>query len=110
MWLPCSASSGKCCERRIAGALVLIALNGPPLAVPGLGSKVSRWLGPPLSQSTMHDEAGAAGASACASRERKVSLTSRPKKLAAPTDKSWRLPSRDSIDVLLVVESELARV
>src|SRR5262245_2631053 len=37
------------------GTLVAVSLNGPPLACPGLRSKVSSWLGPPAIHSRMHD-------------------------------------------------------
>jgi hypothetical protein len=53
----CSASRGKFCESCTPGAAVSIALVGPPVFVPGFGSNVSSWLGPPLSQSTMTDVA-----------------------------------------------------
>ena len=35
------------------GTDVSMALVSPPCAVPGLGSKVSSWLGPPAIQSRM---------------------------------------------------------
>ncbi len=38
-----------------AGDGVSISRKGPPLAWPGLRSKVSIWLGPPFIQSRMHD-------------------------------------------------------
>src|SRR5262249_39136195 len=40
---------------RRPGVAVAIALNGPPLAWPGLRSNVSVWLGPPAIQSKMHE-------------------------------------------------------
>src|SRR5580692_11889742 len=90
-----SASRGRCCESWIDGARVLMALNGPATAVPGFGSKVSRWLGPPLSQRTMHAVAAgarAAGAeSACASRPEKACERRSPKKLLPPTARNRRL-------------------
>ena len=49
------ASFGKCGPSSIPGTVVWIGLNGPLLAWPGLGSKVSVWLGPPDIQSRMHD-------------------------------------------------------
>ena len=51
----CLASLGRCSLIITPGADVAIALNGPPLACPGLGSKVSSWLGPPGIHSRMHD-------------------------------------------------------
>ena len=51
----CLASLGRCSLIRMPGTAVSIALNGPPLAWPGLRSKVSIWLGPPVIQSRMHD-------------------------------------------------------
>src|SRR5262245_34649103 len=47
---------------------VSMALNGPLVSEPGLGSKVSMWLGPPLSHSRMHALARRAAASAATSR------------------------------------------
>jgi hypothetical protein len=37
------------------GTLVAMGLKGPPFSWPGLRSKVSSWLGPPLIQSRMHE-------------------------------------------------------
>src|SRR4051794_23003324 len=50
----CPASLGRCSLIWMPGTAVSIALNWPPLAWPGLGSKVSVWLGPPVIQSKMH--------------------------------------------------------
>ena len=50
-----AASLGRCSEIRTPGAAVSIALNGPPCEWPGLGSKVSVWLGPPVIHKRMHD-------------------------------------------------------
>jgi hypothetical protein len=52
MW---RATRGRCSLIRMPGALVGISRKGPPLAWPGLRSKVSVWLGPPLIHSRMHD-------------------------------------------------------
>src|SRR5436190_23880557 len=64
-----SAIRGMCSQISTPLARVLIALNGPPNFVPGLGSKVSRWLGPPFIQSRMQalvfPERLAAAALAC---------------------------------------------
>ncbi len=46
------------------GARVLMALKGPPVGRPGLGSNVSMWLGPPLSHKRMHAPARGAGPAA----------------------------------------------
>src|SRR5262245_56273013 len=51
---PCLASFGRCSLKRTPGAFVAISLNGPPLACPGLRSKVSIWLGPPFIHKRMH--------------------------------------------------------
>src|SRR5258707_11281703 len=42
-----AASFGRCCESLTPGILVSMAVKEPPVGVPGLGSKVSMWLGPP---------------------------------------------------------------
>src|SRR6516165_3715130 len=55
MSLACLASLGRCGPKSIPGTAVAIGLYGPLLACPGLGSKVSVWLGPPDIQSRMHD-------------------------------------------------------
>ena len=49
------ASFGRCSLILMPGDAVSISLNGPPLAWPGLRSKVSIWLGPPFIHSRMHD-------------------------------------------------------
>src|SRR6185312_8071039 len=54
------ASFGKCSAMRMPGVLVSMPLMGPPLSVPGLGSKVSIWLGPPFIQSRMQARGGLA--------------------------------------------------
>src|SRR5262245_14992823 len=46
----CSARSGRCSENFAPLIRVSIALNSPPVLVPGLGSNVSMWLGPPFIQ------------------------------------------------------------
>src|SRR5262245_49580999 len=51
----CSATSGSCSENFAPLMRVSIALNSPPVFVPGLGSKVSMWLGPPFIQRRMQD-------------------------------------------------------
>src|SRR5262245_53792019 len=51
----CRATWGRCSLMRMPGTAVWISLNGPPLACPGLRSKVSIWLGPPAIHSRMHD-------------------------------------------------------
>jgi len=53
-WMPLSA--------------VLIALVPPAAVVPGWGSNVSSWLGPPESQSKISDRAGSRECSACRAR------------------------------------------
>src|SRR5437762_13355322 len=45
--------SGRCSENLAPLMRVSIALNSPPVFVPGLGSNVSMWLGPPFIQSRM---------------------------------------------------------
>src|SRR4051812_26135213 len=65
-------------------ARVRMALNGPAAAGPGLGSKVSTWLGPPFIQSTMHAVAlaaeGGAAPSASAARGSSHEAASAPKR------------------------------
>src|SRR5438445_13221437 len=51
---PNLAILGRCSLILSPGALVAISLKGPPLACPGLRSKVSIWLGPPFIHSRMH--------------------------------------------------------
>ena len=47
------AHLGRSSEKWLPGILVGMLLKGPPVVVPGLGSQVSNWLGPPQSQSRM---------------------------------------------------------
>src|SRR5437016_617058 len=54
MW---RASFGRCSLMRIPLTEVSISLNGPPVGWPGLRSKVSIWLGPPVIQRKMTDRA-----------------------------------------------------
>src|SRR5262245_3052308 len=49
----CSARSGRCSENFAPLMRVSMALNSPPVFVPGLGSNVSMWLGPPFIQRRM---------------------------------------------------------
>src|SRR4051794_26544309 len=75
---------------RTPGALVSIALKGPPLAWPGLRSKVSSWLGPPVIQSRMHERRrpGSPAASAArASIQPEVEVAATP---AAARRSHWR--------------------
>src|SRR5262245_38799237 len=53
----CLARQGINSETITPGTCVRIAPNGPRMSSDafGLGSKVSNWLGPPLSQMKMHD-------------------------------------------------------
>ena len=46
---------GRCSLKRIGSAAVWISRKGPPLAEPGLRSKVSIWLGPPSIHKRTHD-------------------------------------------------------
>ncbi len=46
---------------RRPGARVAMSWKGPPVFWPGLGSQVSRWLGPPFIHSTMQAFAGPIG-------------------------------------------------
>ena len=55
MCFMCLAIFGRCSLILMPGTLVSISLNGPPLAWPGLRSKVSIWLGPPVIHSRMHE-------------------------------------------------------
>src|SRR5262249_31979451 len=50
-----SAISGRCSENFAPLMRVSITLNSPPVFVPGLGSNVSMWLGPPFIQRRMQD-------------------------------------------------------
>src|SRR5262245_7642707 len=50
-----SATSGRCSENFTPLMRVSMALNSPPVFVPGLGSNVSMWLGPPFIQRRMQD-------------------------------------------------------
>src|SRR5204863_9435492 len=54
-WSASLAICEKCSLIWMPGTLVLIGLNGPPWACPGLRSKVSSWLGPPLIHSRMQE-------------------------------------------------------
>ena len=65
------------------GTAVSIALVSPPLSVPGLGSKVSSWLGPPAIQSRMQAICRFRSSSACRAI-RSVKLTGRPEARRAP--------------------------
>src|SRR5690242_941655 len=86
-------------------ARVVIALKGPPPLDPGLGSKRSRWLGPPFIQSTMH--AFGVGLPAEASRCPSHSAVSAA---ARPPARVLRKSRRIGVIVSSVVERELARV
>ena len=44
------AHFGRSSEKWVPGTFVGMLLKGPPVVVPGLGSQVSNWLGPPQSQ------------------------------------------------------------
>ena len=46
---------GRCSLKRTPAAAVSSSRKGPPLAEPGLRSKVSIWLGPPSIHNRMHD-------------------------------------------------------
>src|SRR5262245_47319721 len=74
------------------GTLVRAVLNGPPVSAPGLGSNVSRWLGPPLSQTITHCFAFRAGASA-ASTFCTTGENAQPSTPATPACKTWRRPT-----------------
>src|ERR1700722_2675090 len=54
-WLASLAIREKCSLICMPGTLVWIGLKSPRLGCPGLGSKVSIWLGPPLIQSRMQE-------------------------------------------------------
>ena len=69
-----------------------MALNSPPWAWPGLGSKVSIWLGPPVIQSRMHDlpRLGCLAASAA-----RASIQPEVEKLTTPAAASRSIWRRD---------------
>src|SRR5271157_2646016 len=78
------------------GTDVSMALVEPPCSVPGLGSKVSSWLGPPAIQSKMQAICRFLSSSAC-STMRSVKLTgsaARPVSPAAPRPSVLRKPRR----------------
>lgn len=52
------ASRGKYSQKWAPGTLVGTVPNGPPVGAPGLGSKVSNWLGAPLIRTKMTRLAG----------------------------------------------------
>src|SRR6185503_4050607 len=58
-----AAMRGRCSQTWIPRTAVSIALNGPFVSCPGLGSKVSMWLGPPSMKRTITDLAFARAAS-----------------------------------------------
>ena len=70
---------------------------GPPLACPGLGSKVSSWLGPPLIQSRMHDRRGAGLPTASAAM---ASIQPELEYAARPAANSRRHSRRSSVDLV----------
>ncbi len=59
------------------GTAVLMALVSPPLAVPGLGLKVSNWLGPPCIHNKMQAMPRLRNCAACAVT-RSVQLSTPP--------------------------------
>ena len=60
-WCICLATLGRCSVIFTPGAEVSIGLNGPPFfSLSGFRSQMSRWLGPPPIQSTMHAPVGLA--------------------------------------------------
>jgi hypothetical protein len=61
----CCATLGHRSATSTPGTAVGIALVGPPVAVPGLGSKVSNWLGPPFMNSRMQAMPRCRNSSAC---------------------------------------------
>ncbi len=87
------ASRGRCSLIRIPGTAVSIALNSPPLAWPGLGSKVSIWLGPPVIQSRMHDLRRDGCPAASAASDSIQPEVEKPTTPAAASFRAWR---RDS--------------
>ena len=89
----CRASRGRCSLIRMPGTAVSIALNSPPLAWPGLGSKVSIWLGPPVIQSRMHDLRRAGCPAASAASDSIQPEVEKPTTPAAASFRAWR---RDS--------------
>ena len=48
-----AASFGRCWQNCIPDTAVSMAVKGPLVSAPGLGSNVSMWLGPPLSHNRM---------------------------------------------------------
>ncbi len=65
----CFAVIGRCSEIWMPFAAVGIALNGPPVSVPGFGSQVSIWLCAPCIQKRMQAFAFAPVGRSCSSAE-----------------------------------------
>src|ERR1019366_2163842 len=85
-----SASRGRCSLSVMPGTRVLRALNEPPVGLPGLGSKVSMWLGPPLSHKRMQAPAGRAGLAANARGGAEARETIAPKMELIPARRRSR--------------------
>src|SRR5262249_52295987 len=57
-WSVTAANRGRYSQNRTPGMPVGMVPNGPPVGMPGLGSKVSIWLGPPLISTKITCRAG----------------------------------------------------
>src|SRR5581483_6827163 len=72
------------------GAAVSMALASPPVGVPGLGSNVSNWLGPPCMNSRMQARprlrnSPASAFSACAKPRPAAAEARKPRRLTSPS-------------------------
>src|SRR3954467_3344377 len=78
---------------RTPGTDVAIVENGPRTSgdASGLGSNVSRWLGPPAGQIRMHDVAFGPGGRAEAGRSVAQELTDSPSAVRLPSRRTSRL-------------------
>src|SRR5437660_10871562 len=89
---PNLATPGKCSLICKPVALVLMGLNGPPLAWPGLRSHRSMVLGPPFIHSRMHERLRCGSLAAAAAKR-----SSQPddEYAAKPAAASFRRPRRE---------------
>src|SRR5262249_60835233 len=81
----------QCSAMAIPGDAVGMDLVGPWVSAPGLGSKVSNWLGPPAIHRRMHDRCDLRSSSACSCRQSSHELPSNP---AAPAPLQRKNPRR----------------
>src|SRR5262245_44455537 len=111
MWSVSFAIFDRCSLIWMPGTLVAIGLNGPPLACPGLRSKVSSCEGPPLIHSRMHERLRwGSGAAASASRPNQPDRDTPAKPRLQSRSQSRRLGVGCMGGLLSVVEHELRAV